>query len=415
MDRHEIRAHGSLERGGTRSCCHPRQLLRATACRYKWKIAAFKNTLSKLSIAGRKFTTPNSGPRPDSTLCQPITRRLGYIRRLTREDIMQRAIICVGDRTSHGGVVVTGDQTVNVYGRVAARKGDLTACPKCSGTHPIIDGATALGTDRPLALEGMRTTCGATLIASQHFWTQEYGGGAPSAASSVSSSPSSNCRHPDDAVAVAQWLVVRMNANPFTPEGRQILADNSYDAQEEAIRWNALPWYRQLIEPSNFTTIAEARKAAAYSLWTKMVATRHPWDFKRDIAREFPTPAGKTSAGWYKYKNYDYFTDIWANIHYGYVGIAIGFSADELLNGAGLAQIWSDRPKMQNHPANGPWPKSADDAQDNISIRLGVDLVPIAPPGSLTTDILLQRLEDEPLPWGESPKGAKRLHVCEPT
>lgn len=37
---------------------------------------------------------------------------------------MPKSVIRVGDRTSHGGVVVTGDQTVAVFGQPAARKGD---------------------------------------------------------------------------------------------------------------------------------------------------------------------------------------------------------------------------------------------------------------------------------------------------
>jgi hypothetical protein len=48
-------------------------------------------------------------------------------------------------------------------------------CPKCKGNFPIADGAKnhafgSIGT----ALEGMKTACGATLIASQHTATVDY-------------------------------------------------------------------------------------------------------------------------------------------------------------------------------------------------------------------------------------------------
>jgi len=97
---------------------------------------------------------------------------------------MQKSVIRVGDRTSHGGVVVTGDQTVTVFGRPAARKGDMTTCPKCKGTYPIVQGTRSTGSSQWLALEGMRTACGATLIASQHFWQEALADGNGSGASS---------------------------------------------------------------------------------------------------------------------------------------------------------------------------------------------------------------------------------------
>ena len=96
---------------------------------------------------------------------------------------MQKAVIRVGDKTSHGGTVVTGDPTLNVFGQPAARKGDMTSCPKCKGSYPIVEGTQSTGSAQWLALEGMRTACGATLIASQHFWTEAPSAGDGSGAS----------------------------------------------------------------------------------------------------------------------------------------------------------------------------------------------------------------------------------------
>lgn len=90
---------------------------------------------------------------------------------------MQRAVIRIGDRTNHGGVVVTGDQTLNVFGKPAARKGDMTTCPRCKGEYPIVEGTRSTGSSQWLALEGMRTACGAALIASQHFWREDDAAG----------------------------------------------------------------------------------------------------------------------------------------------------------------------------------------------------------------------------------------------
>lgn len=83
---------------------------------------------------------------------------------------MALSVIRKGDRTSHGGVVVTGDETVIIFGQPMARIGDKVSCPKCSGNHTIVEGAHGVSSDRQTALEGMKTSCGATLIASQNFY-----------------------------------------------------------------------------------------------------------------------------------------------------------------------------------------------------------------------------------------------------
>jgi uncharacterized Zn-binding protein involved in type VI secretion len=84
---------------------------------------------------------------------------------------VSRPVIRKGDRTSHGGVVVTGDETVMIFGQPMARLGDRVSCPKCSGTHTIVEGTTDVGSDRKTAVEGMKTSCGAVLIASQQSYT----------------------------------------------------------------------------------------------------------------------------------------------------------------------------------------------------------------------------------------------------
>jgi uncharacterized Zn-binding protein involved in type VI secretion len=66
--------------------------------------------------------------------------------------------ICVGDKTSCGGKVVTGSPFSNVSGRGIARMGDKIACKKnCSIVNgnmtEIIDGA-------PMALHGAQTSGG---------------------------------------------------------------------------------------------------------------------------------------------------------------------------------------------------------------------------------------------------------------
>ncbi|WP_329956584.1 PAAR domain-containing protein [Collimonas humicola] len=66
--------------------------------------------------------------------------------------------------------------------------GHMTHCPKCKGMFPIIEGAptfTIFG--RPTAVEGMKTACGASLIATQHIDTIDIGPGGSSGTSASSS------------------------------------------------------------------------------------------------------------------------------------------------------------------------------------------------------------------------------------
>ena len=37
---------------------------------------------------------------------------------------------------------------------------------------------------------------------------------------------------------------------------------------------------------------------------------------------------------YHKYKEYDFYLDVWSNIHYGYVGLSVGFTEDLLLKGS---------------------------------------------------------------------------------
>jgi uncharacterized Zn-binding protein involved in type VI secretion len=101
------------------------------------------------------------------------------------ENLMSGEIIRQGDRTSHGGTVIEGSLYDICMGKPIAFVGHKVICPKCKGVFPIAQGApstTFYG--KGVALAGMKTACGATLIASQFSDTVECGGGEASAAAS---------------------------------------------------------------------------------------------------------------------------------------------------------------------------------------------------------------------------------------
>ncbi|CAJ2950654.1 bacteriophage gp29 protein [Burkholderia pseudomallei] len=80
------------------------------------------------------------------------------------------AFICEGDTTTHGGRVVGCNTANTVHGRAIALLGDMVTCPRCGGIFPIVSVKRELNMtfgDRPIATDGDKTACGATLIASQ--------------------------------------------------------------------------------------------------------------------------------------------------------------------------------------------------------------------------------------------------------
>ncbi|MBN3848726.1 PAAR domain-containing protein [Paraburkholderia sp. Ac-20342] len=107
----------------------------------------------------------------------------------------EKAIICQGDTTSHGGTVLEGEPTDTVDGKAIAGVGHMVSCPKCGGVFPILPITRRYPHrihGRETAVEGMRTACGAVLIASQHSATisdegvESYGSAAAIASATAS-------------------------------------------------------------------------------------------------------------------------------------------------------------------------------------------------------------------------------------
>lgn len=76
-------------------------------------------------------------------------------------------IIRLGDSTSHGGVVLEAFSQTDLNGKPIAGVGHKVSCPLCKGIFPIAEGSGTYTVDgTPIALHGMKTACGASLIAS---------------------------------------------------------------------------------------------------------------------------------------------------------------------------------------------------------------------------------------------------------
>jgi uncharacterized Zn-binding protein involved in type VI secretion len=78
-----------------------------------------------------------------------------------------RPIICIGDKTDHGGTVLAASSGTVVMGKPAALAGDMTHCPKCKGNFPIQPGgAGSRHQGKRYAYQDDVTACGAKLISS---------------------------------------------------------------------------------------------------------------------------------------------------------------------------------------------------------------------------------------------------------
>jgi uncharacterized Zn-binding protein involved in type VI secretion len=91
---------------------------------------------------------------------------------------LNQPFIVLGDRTSHGGTVISADFTCDIDGKYLARVGDMVACPRkgCRGTFPIVTGAPdMISMGQAPARHGDKTACGATLISGQvtTSWSSE--------------------------------------------------------------------------------------------------------------------------------------------------------------------------------------------------------------------------------------------------
>jgi uncharacterized Zn-binding protein involved in type VI secretion len=98
---------------------------------------------------------------------------------------MSRPFIVMGDKTSHGGTVISADFTSDIHGKAMARVGDMVVCPKCKGVFRINSGADDMvdGEGRGYARHMDTTECGARLISSQATatWSNKSSMGDPAA------------------------------------------------------------------------------------------------------------------------------------------------------------------------------------------------------------------------------------------
>lgn len=236
------------------------------------------------------------------------------------------------------------------------------------------------------------------------------------------------CLHRDQALEVAAWIVEEIQINVESADAQRIKQQNAYNAQEAMERWrregeslNSVQRLARGMARPKFLQIERLSHRAALASWALLVREGGVWDHKPDFHKggkkgdEFDSMGVSVYPWHHKYQGYEYFYDIWSNIHYGYVGRYIGFSGDILLDGAGLAQYLVDRMKSDISPTdrsevNGAGYRRFDDVTDHLSVNLGISLYERFTPQQLTASLLMNEIAQVDYPIEE---GSKARHSCQ--
>jgi len=356
--------------------------------------------------------------------------------------------IGLGDKTTCGGKVLEGDNRINFFGVLHSREGDLVSCGKDGKTYRIVGGISHMVSHGRLMAGTLDSfsdcPCKARLVPSIYHATYQNEVRPTARTTAASAQPSAPavtthtvtsgqssfaptsiiptqaekepdpaaCNHPDMMEELASYIAGEMNANIHDPDVLEMKALINYDTSNAAKEFMKLPWYARLAGPQDFNTIAWTKKLGAMIIWTKKVGQDMEWDHKPKLRKLFPGVRHKQG-------KYDYFYDIWSNIHYGYVGVAGGISESVLLDGAGVEQIGSDIKRWLEDRQKNPGPhltaslfdglRAFDDVADRVSISIGVKLYKQYPSGGITARIIMDEvLAVAPENWGDG----VRAHEC---
>ncbi|SEM18033.1 Zn-binding Pro-Ala-Ala-Arg (PAAR) domain-containing protein, incolved in TypeVI secretion [Pseudomonas sp. NFIX51] len=314
-----------------------------------------------------------------------------------------RPMAHLGSPTSHGGTIITGSG--DTFGGFV-----MGPTPDAA----IINFAT-LGVFRPDGSVDDEKM--ATLLADPRLTEKATAANALIDPNATSKAPEEQpeekaCTDPDRMEELAAYIAGEMNANINSPSVRQMKDLNNFDPAMETRKYAELPFYMRLGPGPDFYSLALGKKAKAFAIWTERVGQNRPWDHKpklKNLFGEYP---------WHKQGAYEYFYDIWSNIHYGYVGVAGGLSESVLLDGAGVEQIGSDTWRFIKNPKRFDGPQRTqgvegmrawDDVPDRVSIIIGMSLYKEYPNGGLTGKIIMDKVLAVPISdWA---KGVQP-HVC---
>lgn len=89
--------------------------------------------------------------------------------------------ITIGDKTTHGGVVIEADQTFLVDGKPVHLGGMKHYCPQCKSTvSAIASNQLVVINGKAMIVSGDKTSCGAVFLSSQNLVVKDQGSGSSS-------------------------------------------------------------------------------------------------------------------------------------------------------------------------------------------------------------------------------------------
>lgn len=267
--------------------------------------------------------------------------------------------LVVEDETTCGGIIIEGDTTHTLFGRAVAREEDRVTCGKHPGTYFIIGhipGDKIHGRNFAGTLHSKSSCpCEAEFIPSMVDDTYDLTSSDSSKPSTQAGESADNnnqanspknkiiCTHTDGALVVAEYIVNEIKKNVKSQTAEQIRFLIEHDTYLKRLSdWNKAPWCVKLSPPPKPDIVT------ASALWFQAVKTGSRWDHKPKIRDGFnlhavTRPLGERNVEsmryYHKYKSHDYFYDVWSNIHYGYVGLSVGFDESYLLLGSSIEQV----------------------------------------------------------------------------
>lgn len=192
---------------------------------------------------------------------------------------------------------------------------------------------------------------------------------------------------------VVGFIVDRMREDSVSQQIRTIRQLNESHLHEHALvecqrmQW----WERVLVCPDHLRTAQETDSAAhtkALAMFGCLVADARSrplcgqWDYKKEIEVKFDNSQTIDFCSIGCREGVTFYYDIWANIHFGYLGMCGGFDEDILLEGATIEHSVSNLGQ------------SRDDPSDQVAIRIGVSLYRSAlTEGSLMRQLYEHRYE----------------------
>ncbi|MDX6018875.1 PAAR domain-containing protein [Scandinavium sp. V105_16] len=81
---------------------------------------------------------------------------------------MSKGVVFLGDKTDHGGEVISASANYTIDGKKVALVGDMVSCPVDGhGTNPIVEGAPNRSVNgRAVVVDGCKCQCGCRVISS---------------------------------------------------------------------------------------------------------------------------------------------------------------------------------------------------------------------------------------------------------